>query len=260
MSGIFAQLTALTGIGTEWFWTGVLVFLRVGSAVALMPAFGEQTIPARVRLAAALAFTAIVAPAVATTVRANGTALLLSAGNEVLAGLALGLGMRLYIMALQMAAVIIAQATSLSQLFGGATPEPQPAIGNLLTVASLALAVATGLHVKVASLLILSYDLLPTGHLPRAGDMAHWGLGQIAHAFALGFMLAAPFVIGSVIYNVALGIINRAMPQLMVTLVGAPVLTAGGLVLMAVTIPLILSFWVGGFDSFLAHPLAPAPP
>ena len=257
MNDILAQLTQLTGLGQDWLWVATLVFLRVSAAIFLMPAFGEQVVPQRVRLILALAFTAVVAPAVAPGISPPGYAF--PAAVEVAVGLALGLGMRLFIMALQIAGSIIAQTTSLSQLFGGATPEPQPAIGNLLTMASLALAVLSGLHIRAASLLILSYRILPAGHMPGAGDMAGWGLLQIARAFALAFSLAAPFVIASVLYNVALGIISKAMPQLSVSLVGAPVLTAGGLVLMAIAVPLILAFWLGGFDAFLAQPFRPGP-
>ena len=38
---------------------------------------------------------------------------------------------------------------------------------------------------------------------------------QIAHSFGLAFALATPFVIASLIYNLALGVINRAMPRKM---------------------------------------------
>ncbi|MEO8240682.1 MAG: flagellar biosynthetic protein FliR [bacterium] len=253
MIDLLGQLQALTGLGQTWFRTLVLVFLRVGAAMALMPAFGDQVVPERVRLVLALAFTAVVAPAVAPEVGAT-AGLIQPAAIEVLVGLALGMGLRLFIFALQIAGAIIAQVSSLAQLFGGATPEPQPAIGNLLTMASLALAVMAGLHVKAASLLILSYRVLPAGRLPATADLADWGVLQVVHAFALAFALAAPFVIGSVVYNVALGVINKAMPQLAVSLVGAPALTAGCLILMAVTVPLMLGVWLGSFDSFLASP------
>ena len=63
--------------------------------------------------------------------------------------------------------------------------------------------------------------------------------------------IAAPFVIGSLLYNVALGIINRAMPQLMVAFIGAPALTWGGLALFAVAAPLILSVWLAAFAVLL---------
>ena len=256
MNDLLNHLTPLLGLGQDWLRIAVLVFLRVGAAVFLMPAFGEASVPQRVRLVLALAFTAIVAPAVAPHLALTPDDGLGPAGIEVLAGLALGIGLRLFVLALQMAGAIIAQASSLSQLFGGATPEPQPAIGNLLTMASLALAVLSGLHVKAASLLILSYDILPAGRLPSVADLADWGVMRVAQSMVLAFSLAAPFVIASVLYNFALGIINKAMPQLSVSLVGAPALTAGTLVLMAIVVPLVLSIWLGGFDGFLANPFA----
>ena len=48
----------------------------------------------------------------------------------------------------------------------------------------------------------------------------------------LAFTLAAPFVLVSVLYNLTLGVINRAMPQLMVVFVGAPVITGLGLAVL----------------------------
>jgi flagellar biosynthetic protein FliR len=239
------------------FRAGFLVFLRVGAAMAVMPAFGEQSVPQRVKLVLALAFTAVVAPAVvadlppAWDVRVFAT--------ETLAGLVIGMGLRLFVIALQVAGAIAAQATSLSQLFGGTGPEPQPAIGNLLVVAGLALAVAAGLHVRVAELFIGSYAVLPAGRLPGAADVAQLGLGQIAAAFALGFTLAMPFVIASAVYNVAIGVINRAMPQLMVSFVGAPALTAGGLILLLLVAPVALAVWGQALQAHFAAPFTVGP-
>lgn len=253
MNDLIRQLLQAAGVTQGSIWVAALVFLRVGAVMAMMPAFGEQVVPQRVRLVLALAFTAVVLPAVAEGM-GDLPSLPLAAGVEVVAGLILGIGLRLFVLALQTAAEIVAQTTSLSQLFAGATPEPQPAIGNLLIMASLALAVGAGLHVRAASLLVMSYDILPVGRLPSTADLAHWGLERVVAATGLALSLAAPFVIGSVIYNVALGVINRAMPQMPVSLVGAPVLTLGALILMALTTPLILTLWLEGFHAFLAHP------
>ncbi|MFM2349546.1 MAG: hypothetical protein RIR04_512 [Pseudomonadota bacterium] len=258
MNGLIAQMLQAAGVTQDWLWPAVLVFLRVGAAMALMPAFGEQVVPQRVRLMLAVAFTAVVLPTVAGGMR-DLPSLPLAAGVEVLAGLTLGIGLRLFVLALQTAAAIVAQTTSLSQLFGGATPEPQPAIGNLLNMAALALAVQAGLHVRAASLLMMSYDILPAGRLPAAADLAQWGLQRVVAATVLALSLAAPFVIGSVIYNVALGVINRAMPQMPVSLVGAPVLTGAALILMALVAPLILALWLQGFNAFLANPTLVSP-
>ena len=149
---------------------------------------------------------------------------------------------------------IAAQATSLSQLLGGATADPAPAMGHVLVVGGLALAVMSGLHVRATELLIRSYELFPTGALPDARDLGLWGVGRIARAFKLAFMLAAPFAIASLIYYLTLGVINRAMPQLMVAFVGAPVITLGGLFLLFAGAPLMLSVWTEALNGFLSDP------
>jgi flagellar biosynthetic protein FliR len=251
---LFAALTQLTGLGTDMLWTGFYVFLRVGAMMALLPAFGEIAVPQRIKLVLALSFTAIVAPAVAADVAPYRGLLALPMATEVAAGLILGIGLRLLVWALQIAGAIAAQATSLSQLFATAGAEPQAAISQLFVITGLALAVAAGLHVKAAELLILSYDILPAGRMPNGTDLAEWGVARVAHAFSLGFVLAAPFTIAALVYNLALGVINRAMPQLMVSFVGAPALTLGGLVLLAVAGPTALAVWLGAFDTFFRSP------
>ena len=255
LAPLLAEATGLAGIALQ---DAMAVFLRVGGLLAVLPAFGEQAVPMRVRLAIALAFTAVVLPAVAGAIPdARPTAALFL--SEAGAGLILGLGLRLLILALMMAGTLAAQSASVSQLFGGAVPEPQPAFANLFVIAGLALAVMAGLHVRAAELLILSYDILPAGRPPLPRDVAQWGLGRVAQAFGLAFSLAAPFVMASLIYNLALGVINRAMPQMMVALVGAPALSLGALALLAVTAPAIMQVWTAALSAGLDQPFAATP-
>jgi flagellar biosynthetic protein FliR len=260
MNEVLGELASLLNLAQGVIWAAALVFVRVGAVLALMPGFGDMAVPQRIKLALIVCFTAVVTPVLAPEIEAFGPAPALAPlAGEAVAGLILGLGMRLFLLTLQTAASIIAQATTLSQLFAGAAPEPQPAIGNLLLIAGTALALGAGLHVKAAELMILSYDILPAGGYPDARAVADWGVGLAGQTFSLAFTLAAPFVIASMIYNLALGAINRAMPQLMVSMVGAPALTLGGLALLAVATPLILSVWLQAFDAFLVDPFSGAP-
>ena len=232
------------------------VFLRVSALVSLLPAFGERSIPARVKLAIAVAFTLVVSSAIDPSGAMSGLfPVVRLIGTEILTGLALGLSLRLFVLALQTAGSIAAQATSLSQLLGGAAADPAPAMGYMLTLAGITLAVLMGLHIRAAQFLIDSYTLVPMGQPPAAADLSHWGVRRIAHSFALAFALAMPFVIASLIYNLALGVINRAMPQLMVAFVGAPAITFAGLFLLFAGAPLILSAWSDALSSFLTNPI-----
>jgi len=259
VTDLIASLSALLGLAQGIAWAAALAFIRIGAMVALMPGLGDPSVPQRVKLALVVAFTLVIAPLLAERMPPDATPSLVTLGGEVIAGLLLGAGMRLFVVALQTSASIIAQATTLSQLFAGAAPEPQPAIGNLFLIAGIALAMTAGLHVRVAELVLLSYDLLPAGAPISAGSAADWGLALTGRIFALAFSLAAPFVIASLIYNLALGAINRAMPALMVSMIGAPALTLGALALMAVATPVILAAWLDAFSSHLAQPFAVEP-
>lgn len=251
---------ALMALAADPVWHGFIVFLRVAALVSLLPAFGEQAVPARLKIGIALAFTMISAPAVApTTVSRDFDTMLLLVFTEIVSGLAIGIGLRLFILALQTAGAIAAQSTSLSQVLGGAAVEPLPAMGYVLMLGGMTLAVIAGLHVKVVEFILISYEFLPMGLFAGAGDLSAWGMAQVAKAFALAFTLAAPFVILSVLYNFALGAINKAMPQLMVAFVGAPVITLGGLFVLMLSAPAMLAFWLQSMDAFLRLPFAPTP-
>ena len=254
MSNALIQISGLSQDAMEIF---ILVFARVGGAVALIPIFGEQAVPVRVRLVLAIVMTGIVFPAAAPyfiPALPVGPLFFFSIVTQALTGLAIGFMLRLFVFALQIAASIAAQSISLSQLFGGATTEPMPAYGQFLVSAALALAVSLGMHVQFARLLISTYAFAS----PAAGsmlDFTAWGVAGISRSMRLAFSLAAPFVIVSLIYNLALGVINKAMPQLMVTLIGAPAIAFGGLVLLAVFAPFILQAWIAAMSYFIISPL-----
>ncbi|QUJ76299.1 flagellar biosynthetic protein FliR [Sulfitobacter albidus] len=253
-------LAELLNISTLALWQGFTVFLRVGALTALMPGFGEQAVPVRIKIAIAIAFTLIVAPAVPIGDLAQSSqGIFWLIITETVIGVILGLGLRLLVMALQMAGSIAAQSTSLAQILGTAVAEPVPAMGHILVMGGIALAMMLGLHVKLAEFLLLSYQMMPPGALPAGEDVAQWGLDQVRQAFTLAFTLAAPFVVLSVLYNLAIGVINKAMPQLMVAFVGAPLITAGGLFLLCLASPLMLATWIQALNLFLSNPLRPVP-
>ena len=256
---LMAALDTLAGIGAAYWALVACVFARVGPAFAFLPVFGERVIPARIRLVAGLCLSMVIAPAlvpVITPPPADALAIARYLVPETLVGLSVALSLRLFIMALQMAGTMAAQATSLAQFFGGAGVDPQPAMSQVLVMAALALLVAMGLPERCAALFILSYDMVPAGQFPSPSDIAAWGTARVGHAFALAFGLAAPFLIAATLYNLALGAINRAMPQLMVAFVGAPALTLGSLFLFLLAAPLMLGVWSQSVWPALVEPLA----
>ena len=127
MEGL-AALLDMTEAGLAGF---ILVFVRVGAIAALLPGFGEQAIPARVRLGVAFAFALVVwpmvAPGLVTPDPARPFAAMLLVETSI--GLMLGIAIRLMVMVLQLAGAIAAQSTALAQIFG-AGRRPRPDAGD----------------------------------------------------------------------------------------------------------------------------------
>lgn len=247
----------LLNVAEATIWQFFAVFLRVGAIVSLMPGVGENMVPTRVKLAIGLAFTVIVATALdpifqPLNLRQMTIFFLAEAGI----GLAMGFGLRMFVLALQTAGSIAANATSLAQILGGAAAEPLPAISFVLVLSGLALAMILDLHIYAVLFMLSTYDLFPAGQFPNPSVISSWGVAQVARSFALAFAISAPFVIASLLYNLALGAINRAMPQLMVAFVGAPVITFGGLAILFLAAPTMIALWSAQLIEFMTNPMA----
>lgn len=249
-----AALAAALGLAGEAHWGLAMLFLRIGSAVVVLPLFGNIRMPVRVRLVVSFMLVLLVWTALpgrdAIPPPGLGSGL-----AEIVTGVVLGLSVRMVFFALEICGSIAAQSTSLAQMFGGATGmEQQTAIGNLLILAGLTYAVVLGLHVKTVEFFLISYTLWPAGQAAPDATLTAMGVAQLRESFALGFSLAAPFFLVSVLYNLTLGIINKAMPQLMVAFIGAPAITGAAMLLMLAFAPAMLEHWHSALDMALQTP------
>lgn len=235
------------------------IFMRVGAMAFLVPGLGERAISIRVRLAASLAITFLLTPLIAPLIPESPRtpmALFAVLGAEATTGLILGFAFRCLIFALQTAGMIAAMNISLSQMFGaGVAPEPEPTISTLLSLGGITLLMMAGLHVQVVATLVAFYDVFPFGEFALSASVAEWATERVAQTFALGVTLAAPFVAIGFAYNLALGALNRAMPQLLVALVGVPFLVWLGMIVLYHTMPEIYDTWSGSAGRLFVDPL-----
>jgi flagellar biosynthetic protein FliR len=230
----------------------MLLFARVGTMVMLLPGLGEMSVPVRMRLVIALLLAAVLFPlhraAYAIDLRAPGP-VLISLGQELLIGLVLGLTARLTISALQVAGSVVAQQLGLGFVTTVDPTQGQQGIilGNFLTILGITLIFATDLHHMVIAALHDSYRLFRPGEVPVAGDVAMLVTRIIGGAFRVGIQLAAPFLVFGLVFNLALGVLSRLMPQMQVFFVGVPLsILIGFLILL-----LVVGAMMGGFLSYV---------
>ncbi|HZQ14603.1 MAG TPA: flagellar biosynthetic protein FliR [Pseudolabrys sp.] len=239
----------------------LLTFARIGTMVMLVPAIGEQNLPARVRLAIALTLTAILLPAhqKAYTVDLNTLApVLVMLIEEIIVGAVLGLTARLAISGLQVAGFVVANQLGLGFVTAVDPTQNQQGVlfGNFLTVLGITLIFATDLHHLIIAALNDSYTLFEPGEVPLSGDVAKHVTQVVAAAFRIGIQLSAPFLVFGLLFNLGLGVLSRLMPQMQVFFIGLPLSILLGLLLLVLVIGAMMGTFVGYLEGVLGA-LAP---
>lgn len=227
----------------------LLIFARLGAMVMLLPGFGEQYLPARLRLTLALALTLVMMPLVQGTLgpvpRELGAVLLLL-GSEVVFGLFIGLCIRFVAGTLATAGTLIAQQIGL-----GFVTQVDPTQGgqsvlvaNFMVLLGLMVVFSFDLHHLAIAALHDSYRLFRPGVPLPIGDFAQAAIMIFAGSFALAVQISAPFLVFGLVFQVALGVLSRLMPQLQILFLAVPVQLLAGFALLAALLATVAS-WYG---------------
>jgi flagellar biosynthetic protein FliR len=236
----------------------LLLFARVGTMLMLIPALGEQIIPARMRLSFALAFSLVLYPVITPELPRLPPAMLDMLAllfHEIIVGLILGGISRLIVMSTQIAGSVIAFQAGLSvaQAADPTNGGIQGAIiGSFLSFLGITLIFATDLHHIALAAISDSYMIFsPTTPL-MFGDAAQMAIETISSAFVIGVQMSAPFIVFGLVFYLGIGILARLMPQLQVFFVAMPATITMGLVLMAVLLAMIMGWYLLHFENEMA--------
>ena len=236
----------------------MLLFTRIGAILMLMPALGEDMIPARMRLSFALAFTLVVYPLLSGMMPVlpdNIMVILSLLFHELAIGLVLGAIARITVMATQVAGAIIAFQTGLSSAMAADPTQTgiQGAIfGSFLSFLGMTLIFATDLHHMALAATYDSYMVFPLDAPLMFEDAAQLAIRTVASAFSIGVQMSAPFIVFGLVFNLGAGILARLMPALQVFFVLMPANIILGLILFALLLVMMMGWYLTGFENHLA--------
>lgn len=237
-----------------------IVFCRIGACLMLVPGFSSVNVPPQVRLLVAVVTTFALTPLLVTMLRplladASPLRLAFLIGSELLVGSVIGLAGRVFFLALQTMATVMAGAIGMSNIPG--TPvgdtDPAPALVPLIMAAVTTLFFMTDQHWQVLRGLMNSYDVWHPGNRLE-GNMALMQLvNRLAEAFVLTLRITSPFIVYSVIVNLAVGLINKLTPTIPVYFISIPFVMFGGFLLLYLTSDELLTQFMLGLSSWLAE-------
>lgn len=235
---------------------GGLIFARLAALVMLIPGIGDQTVPPRIRLSFAFLMTLMLFPIVGPQIAAVPSQVSGLAGaliREVLIGLMIGTILRLFLGSLATAGEVVSIQTTLSfaQTSAPGIAPGTPTVGTFLGLLGLVLIMATDLHHLFISAIVKSYTLFPFGRSVPVNDSVQLALQTISGSFKMGLQMAAPVIVFALVFNVAVGLVGRVMPQFQVFFVAAPLTVLLGLSIFALSLGVIGLVWIDGYRQLL---------
>lgn len=233
----------------------LFLFARLGSVIMLFPGVGESYVSPRMRLMFALSLCFLLMEPMLGRIPAPPEAigdLFKMLSYEILIGLFFGTMLRIILSTLESAGAVIALQTGLSN---ATILNPSLAIQStlasaMLSVTGVTLIFVTGLDQLLFRSLIGIYDVFPPGGTIMPGDMAQTIIQMTNHSFVLGIELSMPFLVMGLLMYIALGIMQKLLPQVQLFLVALPIQIWGGLALFGITIAGIMTVWLQYFNSF----------
>lgn len=234
-----------------------LLLARLGSAVMVLPGLGEQDVPAPVRLGLALAIVVLLLPVLRPVLPdapdASAEAVRLIALETVI-GLWIGGLARLVALAFAIAGQMVALLVGLSSAL---LPDPQfgqqtAVTARLAGLLAAILLLSTGLYAIPLGALAHSYAAFPPGAAFPAGPAAEAVAAAAARSFEIALRLSAPFILGAVLLNLALGLLARLAPQVQVYFVAIPGQLLAGIALLALLIGPMLGLFAEALRALLA--------
>ncbi len=241
----------------------LLIFMRFGTALMIMPGIGDSFVAPTMRLLFALAMSFVLTPVLAVQLPAipGNTGLLLALlASEAFIGIFIGTVMRILLSALDTAGTIVSVQAGLSNatIFNPGTETQGSIMSAVYSSLGVTLMLTADVHHQMLAAVVDSYRLYPAnGFFPDAGTLSEIIGKAVTAAFKIGVQIAVPFLIVGTLIQVGFGLLGRLMPQLQVFFLAMPVQIFLCLLILVMTLSAGILYWLDGYTFLLAQSLNP---
>ncbi|WP_087690934.1 MULTISPECIES: flagellar biosynthetic protein FliR [unclassified Pandoraea] len=218
-------------------------FVRLLALTMSAPLFGDSAVPSTVKIGlagiVALALAPMLGPMPAVSPFSWEGLWILT--QQLMIGAALGWCMQIVFSAISMAGdfVGLQMGLSFATLLTPNSDGSTAVLGMFLNVVAMLVFLATNGHLVMYATLVQSFAVLPISGTPISAGGWQYLASLGGQLFTLALMLSLPLVAALLICNLALGILNRAAPQLNIFAVGFPLTLAVGLFVLELMMPRI---------------------
>lgn len=233
----------------DWLAAFLLPLFRISGLLMAMMVIGTQSVPARIRMSLALAFTIMVLPVLPDMPKFDLFSLsgFYLAIQEAMIGIVIGFVSRLLFQIFVIGGQLIAMQTGLgfASLVDPVNGLSVPIVGQIYLILATLLFVAFNGHIMMLEIIVHSFRSLPAGYgigLQNVLSVIDWGQTM----FASALMMALAAALSLLMINLAFGVMTRAAPQLNLFALGFPITMVTGLIIIWIT----LAGFLGHFENY----------
>lgn len=244
----------LAAYSIQQFEVWLLVFLRMLGFMINAPFLGGSVIPplVRVSLAALMAFAVfpLVRPESVTPPAQLG-AFLVAAFVEGVLGWLVGFAANLVFAGIQLAGLLVGQQIGLAiaDVIDPISQEGDTLIGQFKYLFALLVFFGLNGHHIVLRALVETYRVVPLlGYTYRAAALEYIGFDEVARMFEIALRISAPSMVALLLVTVAMALLARTVPEINIFIVGFAIRVGVGLLVLALSIPVVGWFYVRLFE------------
>lgn len=230
-----------------------LAFCRMGGCIMTLPGFSSARLSGNVRLFLAVAVSMAILPLIWDSVypasASPGATYVGLIFSESLIGVVYGMIARIYVLGLQFAGAILTMAIGFTAPGGHDVLEDtsETSVTSLIVFCGLMLLFIMDFHHIVFRALLDSYAATPVGALIEPQKMLITMTDTLRASTYIMLRLASPFLIFGLLFNVAIGLVNKLAPQIPVYFISTPYLVTGGIFMLYLAIAAMVRQFAQGF-------------
>jgi flagellar biosynthetic protein FliR len=224
------------------FYNWMMVFLRVGTFLMVLPFFSVVNFPVMMRIALS-ALTALLLAPILPPFALNQLDFIHVVGvmiQEITIGLLLGFISRMVFYAVDFAGNVIARdmGLNMASVLDPASSQSEPAMASILFFLASIVMLTLDLHHWVLVGFERTYSVLPIGGAHLSSALFETVVAQTGNIFVVGLQIAAPIIAVSFVIMLVFTVLGRAVPQMSVFSESFGIRIVGGLIVFGFTLEL----------------------
>lgn len=232
------------------------VFVRCSAMFLSSPVFGSQSTPVSIRVMTCLAISGALTMTIGPNIGpppADMYSFVMAIAHEVVVGLLIGTFMSLVLQAAQMAGAMIdtQMGLGMSQIMNPVNGVSSTVVSQFKFMLAVVIFLSMNGHHLMLQAFVKSYSQMPNLTMESLPILKDGIVGLVTQLSLLGLQMAAPVLGVSLVVDAALGIINKAVPQMQVVQVGMPAKIVMGMLALGVGLPAVVAGVNTGVESGL---------